>query len=596
MDLYRDDIHVIIQWETAPAVSGKTTTTKTGISLACLKDITLFKTTGKMLIGWALNDTITQTAGSIKFSVRFYKFNGAQELDYSLSTLTAQATINPGLNYTWEGGTFVEDIYDDSVMLSNRIKDSVQPGEAGSADTPEFLEGFHLDKAFTITMKEIDTETGETKDVVYNAIDLIATVDGDNSVLQRDFVVQASGDGIISYTWSRKDLQTGNEIQLEDKTGIVGTEHIPTVDTKFSGDKLYYTQDDPIDGIVSYSIYTVAPGEVGKDIPEELLPDPNEPDKEGILYERVSHCEVTYPNKDGKGGNVTGIYTIRAKNKVGLASALAYEKVYIPGPDSASFAIEMPEGQSEQVYLSDGVEGAGTTTLRILGKTDRVTSEDGTMPGDTIVYQWGDQPAEEVINIANATPNEFTIADVPAEERMSYDKTIKVEVYATRNGEVSPTLSQSYRITDAAHAPEVTIGRLTDGSKNIRLGSTKETVQLVAKVDNYDAIRHTGDGDSVSYEWYKVVKDINEDGTTAKFNPTNDSILVDTDGCIVVDAVEGLCKFVFNPDNHIKLADGSFAVDGLYYCKVINKVNGSVAFNDIDALTLDDCISITIAD
>lgn len=103
MDLYRDDIKIVIQWETAASVSSanKASKTEKGISVAYLKDITLFKAQGKMLFGWALNSSITKNAGSIKFSVRFYKINGQKELDFSFSTLTATATINPGLNYTW---------------------------------------------------------------------------------------------------------------------------------------------------------------------------------------------------------------------------------------------------------------------------------------------------------------------------------------------------------------------------------------------------------------------------------------------------------------------------------------------------------------
>jgi len=113
MDLFLDEVHIIIQWETAASKGGPS---ERGYSVAYLKDISLYKTTGKMLFGWAINNSITKNAGSIKFSVRFYKFNSKQELDFSLSTLTAQATINPGLDFTWnkDTGKFAETIYDDS--------------------------------------------------------------------------------------------------------------------------------------------------------------------------------------------------------------------------------------------------------------------------------------------------------------------------------------------------------------------------------------------------------------------------------------------------------------------------------------------------
>lgn len=593
MDLYRDDINIVIQWETAPSASttNKAVKTEKGISLAYLKDVSLFKTQGKMLFGWALNNTITQTAGIIKFSVRFYKFNAQQELDFSLSTLTAQATINPALDYAWSGGQFTETVYDDSMLIKARIKDSVQPGDVGFAEEPEFLEGFMLPHTFTITRQELDAE-GQPQDVEYKAIDLEKIVSDGDTVLQRDFVVQASGDGFISYKWKRKDLNTGNEIPLE----IQDIEYIYTKDTIFSGKKLYYTKKT-VDNVDNYSVYTVAPGTAGTDIPEDMIYDPNkkpeEQDMTNILYERVSHCLVEYSMQNPPKWDVTGVYTVTAKNKVGLASATKDDYVFVPGPDSATFNIVMPEGQKEQVYLEDAVgenAGAGTTTLKILGTTARVTDEAANMPGDTIVYTWDGKEPVEVINITNATPNEYTIPEVPAAERALYDKTITVEVHAFRNGEVSKSKTQSYRITDAAHAPEVTIGQMDTGSKNIRLKSASQTAILEATVDNFANIKHDGEGDSVTYEWYKVVSDEGDD-----FITSNDDLLVDTDEkCVTI--TDGKCQLAFRPDHITLKSTGELAGAGLYYCVAKNTVNGSSATNDLSKLTIEDCISIAIAD
>ena len=584
MDLYRDDINIVIQWETAPLTTGKTTKSEKGLSLAYLKDVSLFKTEGKMLFGWALNDTITQNAGLVKFSVRFYKLNADKEIDFSLSTLTAQATINPGLNYTWEAGAFTDKVYDDYQLIQNRIKDSVQPGDAGVAGDPEFLEGFHLDTAFELTVQE-KNEKGEIVETTYKAIDLKKEVEGENTVLQRDFIVQASGEGSISYRWSRKDLNDNTEVDLE-ISDAVGIEYIPTKDTKYSGEKLYYTQNDPVDGIISYSIFQVAPGNVGADIVFE---------DDTVLYEKVSHCEVTY---DGS-KDVTGVYTVHATNKVGLARATTDEKVLVPGPDKATFKIEMPEGQNAQVYLEDAVgenEGDGVTTLKILGTTARVTNEETGMSGDTIVYTWGENKPVETINTASSTANEYTIPTVAAADRAQYDETVTVEVYATRNGERSETLTQDYRITDAAHAPKVKIGEFDSKNndiKDIRLNSSEQSIILQAQIENFDEIRHTQKGDSITYKWYKVVKD--GDGTTSEFVADNDALLVDPDGQCITVLEDGRCQMTFKP-SHIQLENGEAAGSGLFYCVVTNVVNGSSATNDIDAMTLSDCIAITIAD
>lgn len=66
IDLYRDDIQGIIQWETA--AKGKQF--ETGYSPIAFKDVTIVK--DKMVFGWFLNNIITSNPGSVKFSVRFF--------------------------------------------------------------------------------------------------------------------------------------------------------------------------------------------------------------------------------------------------------------------------------------------------------------------------------------------------------------------------------------------------------------------------------------------------------------------------------------------------------------------------------------------
>lgn len=581
MDLFRKDLHIVIQWEAAPK-AGSTGGTEKGISVAYLKDITLYQSTGKMLFGWAINNAITKNAGAIKFSVRFYKFNEQQELDFSLSTLTAQANINPGLDYVWDGdnGQFVETIYDDSQMISNRIKDSIQPGDPGTTEPPEFLQG--LVGTYELTLNEGDEE------VVYKAIDLAKATDvaGDKTI-QTDLVVQATGTGLISYNWSRKDLTTGNLVYLPNSENV-GTDYVFSTDTTYSGSKIYYTKNFDKNGIPSYSVFTVAPGMKDQPIPSDHIYDPNlsedEQDMTKVLYERVSHCKVVYPTANGK--NVTGIYIVTAQNQVGKAKATLDDKILIPGPDKESFEIELPENQTENVFLADGPDGVGQATLSIIGKTARVTDTAKNIVGDTIVYTWEGEESREVINAATPIANQYIIPEVAAEDRGAYDKQITVEVHATRNGENSETKSQTFRITDKAHAPVVNIS--TPKGKTITMRST-DTLVLTATVENFDTIKHNGEGDGVTFNWYKVVLDDDD-----AFEPSNDDLIVDTDDCIKV--TDGVCQFAFKP-KHVSadMLNGETA-SGAYYCIATNTVNGSTATNDVTDYTFDDCISIVIVD
>ena len=116
-----------------------------------------------------------------------------------------------------------------------------------------------------------------------------------------------------------------------------------------------------------------------------------------------------------------------------------------------------------------------------------------------------------------------------------------------------------------------------------------ETLVLTATVENYDIIKHNGEGDGVTFNWYKVVLD--DDDT---FEPSNDDLIVDTDDCIKV--TDGVCQFAFKP-KHVSadMLNGETA-SGAYYCVATNTVNGSTAKNDVTNYTFDDCISIVIVD
>ena len=125
MDLFREDIRIAIQWETAPDSKGKT---QQGISTEWIRDISSLKKDGKMLFGWAVNSAITNTPGAVKFSVRFYHFDKEQKLDFSLNTLTATAIINPSIDYKFdENGESSVEIINSSNLIKNRLKDSVTP-------------------------------------------------------------------------------------------------------------------------------------------------------------------------------------------------------------------------------------------------------------------------------------------------------------------------------------------------------------------------------------------------------------------------------------------------------------------------------------
>lgn len=89
MDLASNNIEILIQWERADE--------HTDVSSIWVKDFNTY--TDKLVFGWPLDSEVMEVSGPLKFSVRFVMYDDDKNIIYSLSTLTTQVTINPGLNF-----------------------------------------------------------------------------------------------------------------------------------------------------------------------------------------------------------------------------------------------------------------------------------------------------------------------------------------------------------------------------------------------------------------------------------------------------------------------------------------------------------------
>ena len=115
-----NNMEIYIQWETAQDSRG---VSDKGVSKEWVRDIE--SEPGKIIFGWPLSSTITGRPGTIKFSVRFYQWADENKtaLSFSFSTLTAQANINPALDFPIDvaGGVTVDDVNN---MIANRFVNS----------------------------------------------------------------------------------------------------------------------------------------------------------------------------------------------------------------------------------------------------------------------------------------------------------------------------------------------------------------------------------------------------------------------------------------------------------------------------------------
>ena len=509
MDLYREDIKIAIQWETAPNTNREVVQ---GISTEYVRDITTYSKQGKMLFGWALDSRLTKVPGNIKFSVRFYHFDAERNLDFSLNTLTATATVKPSIDYKFENGQSSVQVIDSSNLIKNRLENSVTPGTVDKeAAKPEF--------EINIPLASDIRETITEDERVFHVIDL--DVEGDSYYYNFEAQAYAGDEGIISYSWGRADFGNKNFSSIE------GSEaYVKTKDTVYSSKYNYYEVVEETEaGEPIYGLVALTSGDLGKEIDEE------DRDK---LYVKVGQCTV----------GETGDYRVVAANRLGFSTTTTESNlVRIPGPDEATFALtsETPE----QVLLYGDI--AGSATFKAVA---------GTAKKDKIAYTWfldGVEASKEENKESN-TETTFVIPDVLDANRATYDATVRVEAEASRNGDTIGPKALEFRVTDPAHEVVVEEG---DTTLDIEEGKTKT---LVATANAYGMV-----SDKVTYQWFKVVAETDDDPA----NDDENDIPVTDEPIQATSLIEGFEKKY--------LIEQTISIPGTYYCKITNHVNGSVA-------------------
>lgn len=107
------------------------TTQETRAYIVPFYDVTTFADEGKMLVPWCLDATALKAAGTVKFSLNFYKIgekvnekNGEVQkiITYSFNTLPAKSTVLPGMeNKKYQSSDDI--LTNDYQDLVNRIND-----------------------------------------------------------------------------------------------------------------------------------------------------------------------------------------------------------------------------------------------------------------------------------------------------------------------------------------------------------------------------------------------------------------------------------------------------------------------------------------
>lgn len=197
-DLFNQDI--MIEWIAPSGLKG--------YSVPTVK--VLDETTNYVIFGWALASAITETAGNVTFSVRFYKYDDDNnKIQYSLSTLTQTAKIQPNIGLDIPGLLGSGGYKDGYKVLGDEIKALIKErsensnfGESGDkAEVPVLCEEYFV----------VDPKSSKTPYVV-----VLAHNDADDSWSATVSSCGYSNDaGSISYFWKKFNYKTGNREQTD---------------------------------------------------------------------------------------------------------------------------------------------------------------------------------------------------------------------------------------------------------------------------------------------------------------------------------------------------------------------------------------------
>lgn len=271
-----NEMDIFIQWQAPNGDSG--------ISREWVRDIE--SENGKLIFGWPLSEEITVKAGTVKFAVRFVKFDDLDKdkVVYSFSTLTAEAPIKPALDFDLKEGAVQQ--LDYSSLILDRLTNSTAPiAGAGTSARPDVK----------LTLEDIT--------------DLVAVEDGEGGEVALHVRARSADAGNITYEWNYYALkydEKTKEYVLSDNITASGNGQIiylQTKDKEIKADKDYYlvyTEDN------KRSVHLATTQDWAAYIDSEYAAD-----KVTTIYERV--CE--FVAKD------IGVYNVSISNKRGKAPA-----------------------------------------------------------------------------------------------------------------------------------------------------------------------------------------------------------------------------------------------------------------------------------
>lgn len=571
-DLYGDltdgsqehPMQIFIQWKTPSGAEG--------VSKPWVIDVE--SEPGYIIFGWPLSSKITENAGQVEFSVRFYRYNKEdKKLVYSLSTLSQKASIKPALDYDLCQMLSDNAGIDDSTgLVFDRFVNSPYLGDTSiKAVKPEFLENYKL----PLTMNMAEDSNGFHSVAVQFPVEATVTDAGQLSYFWRKYnIFNTSQKEAIDYAIT--------EIKTKDAAPITG--------------KLYYFKTDAgaLSLITTSALANYATGFEKNDDNEFVTSD------QRLIYERVSQALI----------DSVGHYYAVATNRVRNTTNQAHTPVrMVDGVEESAYCVvPMPQtpvyetgrGELPKTAIIEK-EKNYVLTLDCFAKSP---DADGKMTYKWYISDSGEEgsftPINDVVdeegNVTNSSVNKsFVIAgeylvgestldeeghEVPGEilgpkvvngvaSGDAYYKVIATNNLNRVSKETDPAQPFAQATLDCGvcrvtHRASIPVIRFDSNRYATIAGLQSGEEGLKIKVD-MDALAAAGEkrtaDDSVTYQWYRYFQGTGNWEGRDRAALENGTYVVNDD-----EAMDGADTDTFFP-----------GAAGYYFCQVTNTYNGTQA-------------------
>lgn len=472
MDL--NNTYIIIQWKLEGRTDEGISIEKTGTSMEWVRDIE--SEPDYLIFGWALDSSITQYQGNLKFSVRFINLNENDEddiengtIEYSLSTLEATAAINKALNFQLDSEILAE-LKERNSALNNKIMSRVKSLQIMGTDEAAL-------PIYTLTLADWVKQNENSNTYIYT-VDL---VDGKYLFKTQAFSEDA---GYISYKWYNGKTELDN-IDLYE----------PVIDEELNANNKFFLPKDN-------HLYYVRTGSGTNDDPYDYqLPDSMSKDDQGridltsvtgkMLYERFGSFVATEAGKyfAVAKNEITHDHTLLPDpNTKDLNTPNEYGPITIPGPEKTTFG----KNGGKQYILYDG---SYETTLDA-----EITNE----TAQRFEYKWYKNNNEDIVEGNDSTLTIKGDSSYPKDKQGSY----QLKVTAYRNNTPDYSVTKPFIVTyHASPIGQVELkdeeGNVLTEGKRIGIGETV-TVNPILQYD-YQISEH------FTYQWEYEVE--NEDNS-----------------------------------------------------------------------------------